>query len=233
MREHIIVLQKKDKQALGAVRCLSGLLAAVEYDLIWVRGIFAAGDADKKIRQLPAIRSFTLDEQESLFPVGSLTPVGKLREMDWEPLEDFIGLEIPTSAMPGQVTEKYWPGLIASSRVAEGNALLTSLDVWRSYAETAPQARLEKIRFAASANKQVILLGTPLPPVPGKEYWMNNNILLPSGLDFEIPVVSALIAKKFNPANDHILLFDDDGSWDKIAADSFVPVTRSAVRLTE
>ena len=235
MREHIIVLQSKDKEVLGAVRCFPGLRAAVEHDLIWVRGIFAAEEPNPnvKIRSLPAVRSFTIDANENLFPLGSITPVGKLKKMDWEAIDDLIELEMPTSALPAQVEEKYRPKLVQSSRAAEGSALLTTLDAWKAYADTAPKARLEKIKFATSGNGKVLLLGTPLPSVPGKEYWMRDNMLLPSGYDFEMPVVASLIASSLDPAKEHVLLFNEDGSWEKIAMEWFAAATRSAVRLTE
>ena len=54
MKEQIIILQKKDKAALGAVRCIAGLQAAVQGDQIWVRGIDDL-TKDLRIQQLPAI----------------------------------------------------------------------------------------------------------------------------------------------------------------------------------
>jgi hypothetical protein len=104
--------------------------------------------------------------------------------------------------------------------------------VWQQYAATAPEVRLLGLRFAASANDQVLVLGTPLPPVPGKEYWSTHDLLLPAGFDFELPLAAGLLAAKLNPRNDAVLRFGPDGSWEKIPKEALVPASRSAARLT-
>jgi hypothetical protein len=109
---------------------------------------------------------------------------------------------------------------------------VTSLSVWQQYAATAPEVRLLGLRFAASANDQVLVLGTPLPPVPGKEYWSTHDLLLPAGFDFELPLAAGLLAAKLNPCNDAVLRFGTDGSWEKIPKEALVPASRSAARLT-
>lgn len=234
MKEIIIILAAKDREALGAVRCLPGLRVAEAAGQLWLRGIETDVAPDLRLRQLPAVQTYVLDEYEYLFPAGGLTPVGKLDEMRWTPLAAYIRPELPTSALPGKVEEGRYPvRLVPSGRAEAGGALVTPLAVWRQYAATAPEVRLQGLRFAASEHDQVLVLGTPLPPVPGKEYWLTHNLLLPAGFDFELPLAAGLLDAKLNPRNDAVLRFAPDGSWEKIPKQALVPAGRSAARLTK
>jgi hypothetical protein len=233
MQELVIVLAKKDKEALGTVRCLPGLQVAEIEGTLWVRGIEAAEKPDLSIRQLPAVHTYRSDEGNYIFPTGGLTPVGKMPNVTWIPIAEFIRPELPTSALPGKVVGGYTVKLVPSDRAEAGSALLTDLAVWKEYAGTAPEVRLAQLRFAVSERNQALVLGTPLPPVPGREYWGQGNLLLPAGFDFELPLVAGLLAAKLNPRNDSFVLFNADGSWERIALSNLATSTRSAVRLSQ
>ena len=232
-KELILILAARDREALGAVRCLPGLRVAEAEGQLWLRGIETDATPDLRLRQLPAVRTYLLDEGDALFPVGGLTPVGKLPDWRWTPLAAFIRPELPTSALPGKADGRYPVRLVPSDRAAAGEALVTDLAVWQQYAATAPEVRLQGLRFAASADGQVLVLGTPLPPVPGKEYWLTQNILMPGGFDFEWPLAAGVLAARLNPRNDAVLRFRPDGSWEKIPKEALVPASRSAARLTK
>jgi hypothetical protein len=233
MQELVFIFNKADVASLGKVRCTAGLLAAVKDDSIWLRGVMDLPDMDIKIKQLPAKQTFYIDENELLFAPGTVTPVDQMPQLDWQPLNSFLPVEIPVAALPGQVTALAKIQLIPSENSQAGSALLTSLQVWKSYAETAPGSRLQRLRFAVAADNEVLIMGNPLPPLPGKEYWSCNNILLPNGYQFEIPMMANFINEKFNAQHQSVLLFDVDGSWQLIDNNFFVPAKRSAVRLTE
>jgi hypothetical protein len=233
MKELILILAARDREALGAVRCLPGLRVAEAGGQLWLRGIPTDVTPDLRLRQLPAVQTYLLDEGEYLFPAGGLTPVGRLNDMHWTPLAAYIRPELPTSALPGKGVGRYPVRLVPSGRAEAGTALVTELAVWRQYATTAPEVRLQGLHFAASENDQVLVLGTPLPPVPGKEYWLTHNLLLPAGFDFELPLAAGLLAAKLNPRNDAVLRFAPDGRWEKIPKEALVPASRSAARLTK
>lgn len=103
MKEIILTLVEADKDALASVRCMPGLQAAVHDGIIWVRGIPAAVKPELAIQQLPSIHTYKLDDDNRLFPIGNLTPVGTLKPLKWMPVRDLITVELPTSGMPGRL----------------------------------------------------------------------------------------------------------------------------------
>jgi hypothetical protein len=233
MKELIIVLSQTDKAALGSVRCLPGLLAAEYGEFIWVRGIDVNKETDLRIRQLPGLHTYTLDADGYLFPPRGVTPIGKLQPMNWVSLSTYITVTLPVSALPGKISQELVIRLVPSQQLQKGNALLTDLHTWKAYGETAPLVRLQQTRFAVSEENKVLIIGEPLPALPGKEYVLQDGLLIPLGFEFDPPVISSLISSQFNPDNDSLLLFDTDSSWEEIPKDAFVPSTRSAIRLTK
>jgi hypothetical protein len=233
MKELLIKLSLADKETLGSVRTIPGLQVAVDDSWIWLRVKEAKDNTMLSIRQLPAIHTYEMDELQNLFPAGGLTPVDRLKNLLWVPIKQFIEVELPTSAIPGNITQGYEVNLVPSTRLQEGQALITTLSLWKEYAHAAPEVRLARLRFALSEHNEVLVMGSPLPAIPGKEYWMQEGMLLPAGFDFDIPWLAPLIAGKLNPLKDSIIKFNEDSSWVKIPKEAFVPATRSAVRLTE
>ncbi|MGI4867421.1 MAG: hypothetical protein ACRYFZ_26110 [Janthinobacterium lividum] len=232
MSERLLVLAAHDLAALGAVRAVPNLQVAAEGGQLWLRGLPATGELPLAVRALPAIAAYTLDAQNRLFPTGQLTPTGRLPALTWQPIREFLPLEIPTAALPAQAAPAYRVQLVPSARAAGGAALLTTLAAWLAYAETAPEIRLRGLRFAVSAEARVLLLGTPLPPLAGQEHWLTEGLLLPAGFDFEAPFLAPLLARQLNAAGEDLVLFAADGSWERVPQAHLLPVTRGAVRRT-
>jgi hypothetical protein len=232
MSERLLVLAAHDLPALGAVRPVPGLLVAADGGQLWLRGLPATGELPLAVRALPAIAAYALDEQNRLFPAGHLTPTGRLPALAWQPIQEFLPLEIPTAALPAQASPTYRVRLVPSARGAASAALLTTLDAWVAYAETAPEIRLRGLRFAVSAAARVLLLGTPLPPIAGQEHWLTAGLLLPAGFDFEAPFIAPLLASQLRAAGEDVVLFAADGSWERVPQAHLVSATRGAVRRT-
>ncbi|WP_343671647.1 hypothetical protein [Chitinophaga sp.] len=227
MTESVITLAQADIKALAQLRTRVDLVAAWHQHQIWVKGV-----ADNAFRQLPALRSWTLDAANHLFAPGALTPDATLPELEWLPLTDFIPVSLPASGLPAIATYRH-PVKLAPCATTEGSfAILTEMTILETYVATAPQIRLQHLRFAASARGQVLVAGVPLPPVPGTSYTLKDRILMPAGYDFDPPAIRPLVAEKLEESTTHFLLFHVNGQYEMIPDTSFVHVTRSAVRLT-
>jgi hypothetical protein len=233
MQDFVFKMEEKDKESLGAVRCMDGLMVAIDNDHIWLKGMGALINMHYGIRQLPVKTTFLVDEHKNLFIPGKLTPVEVLKEMQWIPLMEFINVEPPVAALPGKTAGRIRIKLVPSEKEKKGSALLISLQVWKQYAETASASRLKVLRFAVSEDKEVLVLGSPLPSLPGREYWETEGILLPSGYDFELGALSQFANEKLNKKRNAVIVFDTDGSYQRIEKEFFVTATRSAVRLTQ
>lgn len=239
MTEHVLVLAPAAAGVLAAVRTLPGLHAAPEpaTGRLWLRTGPSSEPLPPALRQLPAEAVYTLDAAGRLFQPGRLTPTATLPALAWQPVRELLPVELPTAALPAQGAPRYRPRLVPSAQAEPGAALLTSLAEWLRYAETAPEIRLVGLRFAAAADGRVLVLGTPLPPLPGQEYWVAPGaapagLLLPAGHALEAPLLAPLLAQQLVPAQDALLLFAPDGGWERVPTAHLLPATRAAVRRT-
>jgi hypothetical protein len=227
MNESVILLAAADINALAPLRTRVDLVAAWHQEQIWVKGI-----ADNAFRKLPALHTWRMDAQNRLFAAGALTPDRTLPLLEWQSLTTFIPVVMPPSGLPAITSHKHVVQLAPCAHTQESFAIFTDISVLEVYVASAPQIRLKHLRFATSVHGQVLIAGIPLPPVPGMGYTLHERILMPAGYDFDPPIIRSLVAERLDAGKSNFLLFHVNGAYEIIPDTSFVPVTRSAVRLT-
>jgi len=230
MKHEIIVrIVPEDIGGFGTVRTWPELRVAVSGDECWIRGLPFDSSL---LAKLPIKAVYRIDEQQRLFGLKDKTPHSVLKKMSWEPLQSFLTLELPVSAFPASTDERLHVKLSPATGTTAPVAIMTHLDAWKRYADSAPLIRLQRLRFAVCASGEVLVLGTPLPSLPGMTYYSHEHLLLPSGYDFDPPAASPFITSRLAAGGDTLILFHADGQWEKISGSSFIGATRSAIRHT-
>jgi len=227
----VLVLEPQYEGQLGKIRTIPGWKAARYEDHIWLKGPLDNGKQQLLINSLPATTRYEMDAGNRLFPIGRLTPTALLEELDWLPLIDFLPLEIPISALPGILQTQMGISLIRSTNPKPASALQTSFEEWKAFVNDAPLIRLQQLQFAVSLTREVIVIGNPLPPIPGKVYWIDKNLLIPLGFDFDPPFLAGLIGNKAAAEIQEYILFKENGTQRSIPSDIFKPAERAVVRL--
>ena len=227
MNETVILLSAADLLSLAQLRTRIDLEAAREGDQIWVKGL-----GDTAFRQLPALCTWRMDADQYLFAQGAITPERKLPALDWQPLQSFIGVSLPVSALPAVTAALYTVKLAPAPLDNTATAILTSISTLLQYITAAPQVRFHHLHFAVAEQGETLIIGHPLPPLPGMGYSLKDDMLVPVGYDLFPPVIRSLVNERFNGDKQVYLLFYPDGSYTKIPLSALIPVTRSAVRLT-
>ncbi|MEM7037636.1 MAG: hypothetical protein AAF570_11705 [Bacteroidota bacterium] len=230
--ERIFHINAVHVRQLGHVRLLQGLTAARQGDLIWLRGDFETPEPPLPVQRLPILATFRLDEEGRLFPKGKSTPIGRLPALDWQSIQEFLPVEPPVSAYPGRNKARVGLRLAPARDQHEAVALHSSLQLFADWAESAPEVRLARLRFAVSEHGEALIYGNPLPPIPGRSLWQSARMLLPCGFDFEFPGAAPLIDRALQPGREGLILFDVGGIWEWIDLDMFQPARRSAIRQT-
>lgn len=183
------------------------------------------------VKGLPLIRYGRLDKFNNFFDRTAVTPTLQLPVLDWQLLTQFLAIDWPVSALPAQVKKGINIQLIRSAATQPAVALLTTLSQWKEFGDHAPGVRLQPLRFALSGNEQVLVTGSPLPTIPGREYWNDRGLWLPAGFVFASKASTDLFRAKWL-MDDHIILWQEDGSWSDIPLSFFKPATRSAIRFS-
>lgn len=96
----------------------------------------------------------------------------------------------------------------------------------------APRARLRGLRFAASPRDETIVTGDRLPPLFGPRYSLRHGIALPLGQRFAPIDAPALVAKQLKLTVDEVAIFDSPDEYLRLGAESWVGLSRAALRAT-
>lgn len=242
MVEWAVRLDQTRPNHLSELRLRNDIKVGEVADQVWLRGE-CENSVDPPIRSLPGDH-FTIACENQLVPVGKQVPLGFLPTTDWRSLREWLQVsppvarwakaEAPTARLSLQSlaesgSSNDFRSAVASEDVA--SAILVTLDVWHSYADSAPQVRLGRLRFAAAADGRILVLGTPLPPLPGTHFVIIEQIAIPAGRRW-VPNIDPTVVRSVFGVSDSLVLWYSTDSWELIPPDAFVAATRMAIRST-
>jgi len=227
---YYLKIDKAHKEQLGSIRHWDNLKLAVDKGFVWVKDFTEQQIHSTEIQQLPFKEIFFVSEQK-LFPFGKRLPIGKAPSFLWTPIAKALKVELP---LPNPnffgLEEKVETRLIPNEEERKGIALLSSLKHLQSYTETAAAIRLKKLSWVLLDTDKVLILGTPLLPLPGTVFWMENKFLIPLGFHLELPILSQFINKKINPNSENWVLWSETGTYSLIPQDALQTLSLGSVR---
>jgi hypothetical protein len=224
-------LPRAHARAAAALRTRANVLASLVGDDVWLRGDAMDEALDAALQRVAPAARYTVTASAELIPQDHLLPVGRLAEAEWIPLARLLEVARPAAALPGQSTRPVPVQLVRSDRARPATYLLAALPDWARYADTAADARLRPLRFAATRD-EALITGTPLPALPGVACWEASGIIAPAGWTWAPAVDAMTLRCVLSLGAGELALFRADGSWQLLRESSFVKAHRSAVRIT-
>lgn len=215
---------------LGALRTTPGLEVHEDGDALWLRTADPSDEMQTALRSIAVAELFRVLADGQLVPIDARLPKGHLPQSGWQSLQTYLRVELPTAALAGAMPPAVPLKLVPVTETREPNVLLVDQHVWREYAVTAPQLRLDRWHFAFSISGEVLVRGTPLPPLPGRRFVEQHGITLPAGFGLSPCVDTKPLAAQDELADNDLLLWIDENRRERIPAEHFVRATRAAVR---
>jgi hypothetical protein len=123
--------------------------------------------------------------------------------------------------------------IVSAGDVREPALLETSLALLTEYVARAPQWRIERWSFAATAGGRALVRGLPLPPLPGTRWLSQEGICVPAGSAWSPAIEPAILRRLLSLETGEIALLGAGATWDRVAADAWVRCSRSALRQRE
>jgi hypothetical protein len=220
-----------DVTTLGRLRKRSGIEVCERPDAIWVRAQEITDQLEADFRALPGSR-FTVLADRQLVRFGNQVPQGYLPEEPWLALAKWLNVDVEQEGFSGAVQKKVPLQLVRGGPVAEANLLLTSLEGWQHHAIHAPQIRLDRWSFAINGDAQVVVRGTPLPPLPGVRLVERSGVAVEAGWMWTPSVEPKVLSQALGLETGDLAILHADETWDHLRQGDFVRATRSAVRLS-
>ena len=224
-------LHRAHAPAAASLRTRADVLACVVDDVLWLRGPAMDAPSDAALRCLAPHARYVVSDTGELTPMGNVLPTRRLPDVEWVPLSQLTVIDRPAAALPSRSVPRVSLRLVRSADPRPATHLLVSLADFARYAHAAPGVRLRPLRFAATSD-EVLIAGSPLPPVPGVACWESSGVIVPCGWVCFPMVDAATVRRVLALQSDELALFRVDGTYHLLHESSFVAARRSAVRAT-
>ena len=225
-------LPRMSVRAAGALRLTTGVRVAEAVDALWLRGDDLTETLDLELRKLPGALRYAINSDERVTEFGRRLPSGELPPGPWVPLSAWLELRPQPAALAGVVEGRVTLRVERSEVEQPATVLETTVAAFADWATAAAAARLRPLRLAASADGRALLWGTPLPPIPGRRFYDRDGVAAPCGFALAPALEPTVIRALLKLSRSDLVLFQEDGGYELVAAESFTRATRAAARAT-
>lgn len=204
----------------------------------WLRGRGNADAVVASLRRVAGARVF-VEEAGKLVAAGETLPRGPVPAgLEWRPLRETLRPEAPDVLGEGEMLRfiaaaKIPVRLEAGGPVREAGLLLTSLEAFAAWVESAPEVRLRRLEFAASRDGRAAVRGNPLPDLlTARRYSLAEGVAVPCGWTWSPPVPAAVLAEALGVAPGAVALLHENGKREDLPAEAWVAAGRASARAT-
>jgi hypothetical protein len=215
---------------LAGLRCLPGVSVLLQEEYAWVR--WPAGDM-RVLRHLLPLTGVELFERRAglWYRAGQRLPTFDIpADAEDRPLESVL-FPAPVQPEPPPVLclRREVLRLVRDERPRPVSGLRCTLPALARWAETATSTQLSAVR-AARSGERILLLGRPLPVLPGGQRLWGERLLLPLGYRPEPALPEPALLEALAVDADTLVVLDADGA-EVVPRGVFEPLTRAGVRL--
>jgi hypothetical protein len=228
-----ICMGREDVATLAAIRLIIGIEIAEVGSEVWLRGERDDDTLNAKLSALPANARYEWLKPDQLRRIDQRVPSGRFPALQWQPLTEWMRVELTVAALPALEPRPVPLQLIRSTDEREPELLLTGLDAFQHFVSQAAHVRLSRLQFATAADGRVLVRGKPLPPIPGHRFILHCGVAVPVGFTWQPAVSPEVIERRFAVSGDALVLWNEDGTITRLHGEQFIPVSRSAVRATK
>lgn len=219
------------KELVGQIRHWDNLKAAFDGDSLWIKEINPEQAESALIKGLPYSKVYYA-KSGLLFLKDSLLPVKKMPQLLWSPLAYALPVSLPSlNHNFFGIEQKITIKMVPSQQEQPTYAVWIDKKVAGEYILTAPKVRLNRLKWV-DIDHNPLILGTPLLPVAGRSYWMYNDFLLPTGFEFQLPLLTKVLKQRIDPDNKKLILWLENNTYITIEKEALMPLSISSYRLT-
>ena len=217
---------------LGAIRHWSNLKIGYEENQIWVKGFTLEQVEAVEVKSLP-YKTIFYEHQNKIYRQNSLLPDQPIPNVLWTPISRGLPVTLPGfNHHYFGISEKIEVRIIPAKEEHAAVALITTLEKLQAYLVTAPVIRLKNTNWAILDGAKVLLIGTPLLPVPGEAFWKRKDFLLPAGFDFDLFILAEALNNIINPNGQNWIIWNPGSSYFTVPKNALKPLSLSSFRLS-
>lgn len=221
-------LADREMAVVASLRTRTGVRAAVLTTKAWLCGTDSSAETIALLKRIPGAVFYRVDAAALLRRDGRQLPEGTLPNAAWLPLQDLLPVQVPIVVANAGV-EALRLELSASDEERPVAGLLLAWEDLRTWVDHAPAHRCTPLRIARRTDGQVLVLGSPLPPLRGTPMWAFGPVLIPCGMALSPAVPLTWLERALAlPAGDLVLIGQRE--WQRIGASTLTQLSRAVAR---
>jgi MoxR-vWA-beta-propeller ternary system protein len=217
----------------AALRLQPGVVVLESPEGLWLKGGQLSPELEILLRKLPDALLFDVDESGRLARPGARIPSGSLPQGHWTPITNFFTPVPQPAALGGAIDRRVPMRLVPIAGSQSPSVLITDWRTWSAYALEAPKLRLNPLRFALCEDRRVLVVGLPLPPLPGVRCYSRDDVAVPCGWGFSPQVDFTELRTLVGASDGDVIVFAPDGTCEVVPRECLVNASRAAVRATD
>ncbi len=217
------------KEATYELRKWSYLKIAIDQNLIWIRGFNQADIESGAVLKIPSINRYYLSGT-NLIPYGKNLPALLEPNLLWSPIQRGLKVKLPKENFNYfGIKQSYKIALTPTDEVKPINAIIVDMKTLENYIYSASNIRLNKLKWTVTENKEALILGTPLLPVPSKDLYQNACFLLPAGWKLKHENMIEVYSQGLGEAMDYYYLISKEDKIVKVRKSDFKQLSKGSL----
>ena len=179
--EYWLFLSIAHKAVIYKFRKWSNLKMAIDKDWIWIRGFTLADIESTSVLSIPSIKRYYL-KGTHLVPYGKTLPAMIEPNLLWSPIYRGLKISLPKENFNYfGIDQTYKISLVPSEEIKPINATLIDLNILETYMHSASNIRLKNLQWTILNEDKALIIGTPILPIQGQDFYQYACFLLPAG----------------------------------------------------
>jgi len=202
---------------------------AYEDEFIWIRGFSKVEIERTEVLQLPAAHRFMLRET-NLYRIGNQLPDRVEPSLLWTPIHRGLRLKLPNQNFNYfGIDQSHAISITPSNQAKPITATLIDLKSLQAYISTASNIRVQNLKWTIIDQQNAFVIGTPLLPVWGDEYYQQACFFISAGWKIRYQKMASTYQKSLPDQLDHWYILRPDQPIAKIQKSAFTPLNKGSL----
>lgn len=226
--EYWASIPKVYQDSVYNLRKYSNIKIAFESEIIWLRSLTKSNIESLNILKIPSIKRFYLKETH-LIEYGKSLPFMIEPTLLWTPIQRGLKIKMPKENFNYFGLDSSFNITIEPSSVPQKiTASIVNLDSLEKYLETYLNYRTKTITWTILNKTTALLLGSPLIPIPGKDYYQADSFIIPAGWKLTHECLLLTFKKALKDELEYWYLIDENSHINKIKKSDFTPLNKGS-----
>jgi len=183
--EYWLSVDKNHKDAIYNIRKWTHLKMAIEDHLIWVRGFTDKEINSTTVLKIPFISRYYLKDTH-LVPYGKVLPTMIEPSLLWSPITRGLKVTLPRENFNYfGLDQTFQISLVTTNIVKPISATVVEMKGLANYLQTAFKVRTQNLTWTILNDNNALIIGTPILPINGQDFYQSGCFLLPAGWKLE------------------------------------------------